>query len=34
VVEAAGGLGSRSAVGLGHSIARAAWQLRRSAGGG
>src|SRR5512133_2177712 len=32
VVEAAGGLGSRSAVGLGHSIARAASQLRRSAG--
>jgi MerR family transcriptional regulator, light-induced transcriptional regulator len=34
VVEAAGRLGSRSAVALGHSIARAASQLRRSAGRG
>jgi MerR family transcriptional regulator, light-induced transcriptional regulator len=34
VVEAAGRIGSRSAVALGHSIARAAQQLRRSAGRG
>jgi MerR family transcriptional regulator, light-induced transcriptional regulator len=34
VLEAAGPLGSRSAVALGHSIARAASQLRRSAGRG
>jgi MerR family transcriptional regulator, light-induced transcriptional regulator len=34
VVQAASGLGSRSAVGLGHSIARAASQLGRSAGRG
>ena len=34
VVEAAGRLGSRSAVALGHSIARAASQLWTSAGGG
>jgi MerR family transcriptional regulator, light-induced transcriptional regulator len=34
VVEAVSGLGSRSAVGLGHSIARAASQLARSSGRG